>query len=122
MSGSGSFRANEVPDSGIVSGIFLPVDDKGGLALQAVKPGTILEVHTKNNIYTVVPQESGEVLIWGHPEYCPEPTTVSGLGSTYWNGIFREGYLGIGMHLNFPFNGRRVKTSGILSIQAKKRS
>lgn len=122
MSGSGSFRANEIPDSGIMSGIFLPVDDKGGLALKAVKPGTILEVHTKNNIYTIVPQESGEALIWGHPEYCPEPTTVSGLGSTYWNGIFREGYLGIGMHLSFPFNGRRVKTSGILSIQAKKRS
>ena len=50
MSGSGSFHANEIPDSGKVSGIFLPVDNKGGLALDAVKPCTILEGRTKNNI------------------------------------------------------------------------
>ena len=119
MTDSGIFRPSSIPPP---SGIILVLDADGGLELDAIKPGTILEVKTKNNAYTVIPQESGETLIWGHPEYCPEPVSLRGVGSSYVTGFFREGYLGTGMRLTFPNAGKRVVTSRIVSIQAKKRN
>ena len=119
-------RPGAAPNSGInsamASGYRLPVDSDGGIELSQIRPGTILEVQTKNSTYTVIPQESGDMMIWGHPEYCPEPTLVSGLGSAYITGLFREGYLGPGMRLNFPSDGRRISTSRIIGIQAKKKN
>lgn len=106
----------------MISGIYLPMDADGGIELKQVKPGTVLEVQTKNNTYTVIPQASGEMMIWGHPEYCPEPTLITGLGSTYVTGLFRESYLAPGMRLSFPSAGRRVNTSRIVSIHPKKKN
>lgn len=124
MANSGIFNSNPSHNSNgaIVSGIHLPVDSDGGIELRQLKPGTILEVQTKNTTYTVIPQASGESMIWGHPEYCPEPVLIAGVGSTYVTGLFREGYISPGMRLSFPFGGRRVTTSRILEIKAKKRN
>ena len=119
---SGIHSSNNSSPSGIVSGIYLPMDADGGIELKQLKPGTVLEVQTKNNTYTVIPQASGEMLIWGHPEYCPEPTPTTGLGATYLTGLFRDGYLAPGMRLSVPSGGRRVSTSRIISIQAKKKN
>jgi hypothetical protein len=122
MANSGIYNSGSIRNSAIVSGIHLPVDADGGIELRALKPGTILEVATKNNTYTLIPQASGEVMIWGHPQYCPEPTLIKGLGGAYTTGLFREGYLSPGMRLNFPNEGRRISTSRILSISPKNRN
>lgn len=122
MANSGIYNPNEVANSAIISGFHLPVDADGGVDLRKLPPGTILEVQTKNNTYTVIPQASGEMMIWGHPEYCPEPTLIAGLGSAYVTGLFRDGYLGPGMRLSFPHEGRRVNTSRIVDIHAKRRN
>lgn len=97
----------------------VPVDAEGGIDLSHVEPGTVLEVQTGNTTYTVIPQPSGEVLIWGHPDFCPEPTLVAGLGSTDDADRFREGYLGPGLRLSFPSGGRRIGTSRIVAVQPK---
>ncbi|MBI2688953.1 MAG: hypothetical protein HYX27_21840 [Acidobacteria bacterium] len=89
--------------------------------MRQVRPGTVIEVQTRNNTYTVIPQESGETLVWGHPEYCPEPTLIQGLGSAYVTGMIREGYVGPGLRLSFPHMGRRVSTSTILDVRVAKR-
>lgn len=122
MANSGIFGPSAVPNSAIISGFHLPIDADGGIDLSQIKAGTILEVQTKNNTYTVIPQASGEMLIWGHPEYCPEPTLITGLGSAYVTGLFREGYLGPGMRLSFPSGGRRVSTSRIVEIKLKQKN
>ena len=122
MADSGICNANTRPDSAIISGFHLLVDSDGGIDLRQIKPGTVLEVQTKNNTYTVIPQESGEMLLWGHPEYCPEPTLITGLGSAYVTGLFRENYLGPGMRLSFPSAGRRVNTSRIVAIRPKRKN
>lgn len=122
MANSGIFGPNAVPNSTMISGFHLPVDADGGIDLLQIKAGTILEVQTKNNTYTVIPQASGEMLLWGHPEYCPEPTLITGLGSAYVTGLFREGYLGTGMRLSFPSGGRRVSTSRIVEIKLKQKN
>ena len=119
MANSGILGPSAVPNSAIISGIHLPVDADGGIDLRQIKAGTILEVQTKNNAYTVIPQASGEVLIWGHPEYCPEPILTPSLGSAYLTGVLRLGYLGLGMRLTFPTEGRRVITSRIVALRAK---
>ena len=122
MANSGVYNSNSSTPSAIISGIHLPTDADGGIELAQLKPGTMLEVRTKNNSYTVIPQASGEMLIWGHPDYCPEPTLITGLGSAYVTGLFREGYVAPGMRLSFPSGGRRVNTSRIVSIQPKKKN
>jgi hypothetical protein len=122
MANSGIYDSGSVRNSAIVSGTQLPVDADGGIDLRQLQPGMILEVATKNNTYTLIPQASGEVLLWGHPDYCPEPTLIRGLGGAYTTGLFREAYLSPGMRLNFPSEGRRINTSRILSISPKKRN
>ena len=113
MANSGIYNSNLRPDSAVISGFQLPVDAEGGIDLRQVKPGTVIEVETRNNTYTLIPQASGETMIWGHPEYCPEPTLIAGVGGAYVNGLFREGYLSPEMRLSFPSYGRRVSTSRI---------
>ncbi|MFN0104452.1 MAG: hypothetical protein ACKV2U_20490 [Bryobacteraceae bacterium] len=109
-------------DSGILNSNQTPgIDVEGGIELGQIRPGIILEVHTRNSTYTVIPQASGQ-LVWGHPEYCPQPTLVTGLGATYENGHFREGYLAPGTRLSFPIDGRRVSTSRIVAIREKKKN
>jgi hypothetical protein len=120
-SDSGMFRQKS-PASNASSAIILLLDANGGVTLDSLPHGTILEVATRNHTYTLIPQESGETLIWGHPRYCPEPVLLAGVGASYLNGVFREGYIGNGMRLNFPHEGKRVHTSRIISINAKRRS
>ena len=122
MANSGIYDSNSALHAVVISGYHLPLDSDGGVDLGQIKPGTILEVQTKNNAYTVIPQPSGEMLIWGHPEYCPEPTLITGLGSAYVTGVIREGYLGPGMRLTFPSEGRRVSTSRIVGLRAKQKN
>lgn len=122
MANSGIHNSNLRPDNAVVSGFNLPIDAEGGIDLRQVKPGTVIEVETRNNTYTLIPQASGETTIWGHPEYCPEPALIAGLGGAYSNGLFREGYLSPGMRLSFPIEGRRVSTSSIIAIRPKQRN
>jgi len=122
MANSGIYNSNLRPDSAVISGFQLPVDAEGGIDLRQVKPGTVIEVETRNNTYTLIPQASGETMIWGHPEYCPEPTLIAGVGGAYVNGLFREGYLSPEMRLSFPSDGRRVSTSRIVAIRPKQRN
>jgi hypothetical protein len=122
MGNSSLHNSSGRPDSGIISGFHLLIDAEGGVNLRQIRPGSVLEIQTRNTTYTVVPQASGEMLIWGHPEYCPQPTLLSGLGGVYDTGMFREGYLAPGMRLSFPIAGQRVNTSRVVAIHAKQRN
>lgn len=119
MADSGFYNSNVTLPNVTDSGLHLPFDAEGGIELSQIRPGTILEVQTRNNAYTVIPQESGEMLIWGHPQYCPDPILTTGLGSAYVTGVVRQGYVGPGMRLTFPTEGRRVLTSRIVSLRGK---
>ena len=118
MNDSGIMRRPENLDSGMFLRTFA-LDPDGGVDLSTVRTGSVLEVQTKNTAYTVIPQGCGEVLIWGHPQYCPEPVKVAGLGSAYLTGVFRKGYLGVGMRLSFRIGDHNITTSRIIKIEAK---
>lgn len=100
----------------------LPVDTSGGIELAMVPMGTILEVETRNTTYTVIPQPQNQTIIWGHPEYCPDPILISGLGSACTTGHFREGYLCPNWRLSFPRGENRVATSPIVAVRVKRQN
>ena len=49
---------------------------EGGVYLDNLPDGEVLEVETQNRGYTIVVRRGGKDLIWGHPQYCPEPVAV----------------------------------------------
>ena len=92
---------------------------EGGVDLYDVPPGTVLEVQTKNHIYTIVHKARGQVLISGHPEFCPSPVEVRIHGSTWGGSMIMNHYLGRGMHLEFAHPVHQVViTSRIVDIHA----
>ena len=58
---------------------------EGGVHLDDISDGTVLEIETQHHSYRIVNRSGGEALISGHPNYCPEPVPVRIAGST-WGG------------------------------------
>ena len=91
---------------------------EGGVDLYDVPPCTVLEVQTKNHLYTIVHKAWAEALISGHPEFCPDPVEVQIHGSTWGGSMIRNHYVGRGMHLEFGHPVHQVIiTSRILDIR-----
>src|SRR5581483_4619472 len=93
-------------------------DIEGGVHLRDLPPGAVLEVQTCQRRYTIVNQGDGDVLISGHPEYCPDPVLVKIHGSTWGGSMLREQFIGRGMHLEFRHpNFLPITTSRILDVR-----
>ncbi len=58
---------------------------EGGVYLDELCEGAVLEVETQHHGYTIVIRGRGRDLISGHPKYCPDPIPVRIEGST-WGG------------------------------------
>ena len=74
---------------------------EGGVYLNNGAGNTTLEVETQNRRYTLWVRENGDVLIWGHPVYCPSPTKVRIAGSNWGGSMLKAGFIGRGMHMEF---------------------
>ena len=74
---------------------------EGGVYLNHIATNTQIEVETQNRRYTLWVRENGEVLIWGHPVYCPAPTRVRISGSNWGGSMLKAGFIGRGMHMEF---------------------
>jgi hypothetical protein len=93
-----------------------------GVFLKELARGEIIEVETKHHSYRVENCGKGQILISGHPEYCPHPVLVDVYGSTWGGTMLKPGFIGRDMHLEFchPRYGV-VQTSRIREIrQARK--
>jgi hypothetical protein len=91
---------------------------EGGVDLTQVPAETVLEVRTKNTVYTIVTKGSNLAMISGHPEYCPQPVLAHIKGSTWGGAMLKEHYIGRGMRLEFQLDDSRpVLTSRILEIE-----
>ena len=73
----------------------------GGVYLNRITGNTTLEIETQNRRYTLWVRENGDVLIWGHPVYCPAPTQVRIAGSNWGGSMLKAGFIGRGMHMEF---------------------
>lgn len=91
---------------------------EGGVFLTDLPPRTVLKILTRNRCYTAVTLGSGQALISGHPEYCPQPVQVAISGSTWGGSMLKVDYLGRGMHMEFRHPAFRtpIITSAIEEI------
>jgi hypothetical protein len=92
---------------------------EGGVFLNDLPPTTVLEIETQNHCYVVVLLSGNNVLISGHPQYCPEPVQVAIAGSTWGGSMLKRHFVGRGMHLEFchPEYRTPVTTSTIKEIR-----
>lgn len=92
---------------------------EGGVYLQDIPIEGKLEIQTENRSYTVIKLGEDEVLISGHPEFCPEPVSARVHGSTWGGSMLKTDFLGRGMHLEFQHPGYKgaIITSRIVEIR-----
>ena len=92
---------------------------EGGVCLDDLSEGARLEVETQNRWYTILIRGRGKELIWGHPQYCPDPVPVRIAGSTWGGSMLKLRFIGRGMRLEFwhPVF-RTIITSRIVDIRA----
>lgn len=105
------------PDSGELRRIVARERVEGGVDLRPLPKGSVVEARTKNSTYTIQLGESGTILLSGHAEHCPEPTSVLSVGSVLLTGSVCDGYLAPGMRMEFRVGTRRVFTSRLTSVQ-----
>jgi len=92
---------------------------EGGVYLDQLSEGAVLEVETQNHWYTIVNRGSGQALISGHPQYCPDLVPVRIEGSTWGGSMLKMRFIGRGMHLEFRHpTYRTIRTSRIVEIRA----
>lgn len=93
-------------------------DTDEGVYLEELSPGEHLEIQTRSRCYHLFNQGEGEVLISGHPEYCPEPVQVRVHGSTWGGSMLKQGFIGQGMYLEFSHpQHSTITTSRIVDIR-----
>jgi hypothetical protein len=92
---------------------------EGGVCLDELPEGAVLEVETQHHGYTIVIGGRGRELISGHPQYCPDPVPVRIKGSTWGGSMLKARFIGRGMCLEFRHPVfRTIITSRIVDIRA----
>jgi len=104
-----------------INGNIIRSEIEGGVYLRDLPEESTLEVATQNRQYTLVLRSYGHALIWGHPEFCPEPVEVRIHGSNWCGSMLKAAYLGRGMHLEYRHPKYRgpIVTSPIVDIRLK---
>jgi len=95
-----------------------PLDE---LALDELPSGAVIEAETGHHTYRIENLGQGEVLISGHPVYCPEPVQVEFYGSIDRTGAIKMWSIGPGMKMEFqhPQFGP-VQTSRVRAVREVK--
>jgi len=96
---------------------------EGGVSLDELPVGAVLDVQTANTLYRIENRGDGEVLISGHPEICPTPVLVSFYGSTWGTPMLKVRFIGRDMRMEF-FHPERgiVRTSRVRDIHERNAS
>jgi len=89
---------------------------EGGVDLDTLTVGTVLDVRTAYHLYRMEYRGDGEVLISGHPELCPEPVRAHVHGSTWGTPMIWRRYIGRGMHMEIGYSGCVALTSRVREI------
>jgi len=93
---------------------------EGGVYLDDLSEGDVLEVKTQNHEYIIVVGGRDRDLICGHPLYCPNPVSVRIEGSTWGGTMLKVRFVGRGMHLEFRHpTYQTIVTSSIVEIRAR---
>ena len=96
----------------------LDLEEEQGVALDDRPVGACLEIETRHPTYLLEKRGDGKAIIYGHPQYCPDPVLVTIYGSTWGGPMLKMHFLGKGMRMEFkhPALGP-VRTSAIVDIR-----
>ncbi len=93
---------------------------EGGVLLDNLPAGEVLEVETQNHWYVIINCGDGTAFISGHPAFCPQPTRVRIQGSTWGGSMLKMRFIGRGMRLEFCHPVfRTIVTSRIMEIRPR---
>jgi hypothetical protein len=97
---------------------ILMASSHGGLDLDELPVGAMLEAKTAHHTYLIENCGNGEIRISGHPLYCPEPVLVEYLGAIDGTPLFKMGSITPGMRMGFrhPSLGI-IRTSSVQGLQ-----
>ena len=110
--------------SDVVNANLVGSEIEGGVHLCDLRPGTVLEIRTRNRAYTILYQGSDRgsdrAMISGHPVFCPRPVPVTIHGSTWGGSMLKARFIGRGMRLEFghPLY-TPIRTSTILDVRSR---
>jgi hypothetical protein len=121
------------PDAALTPNLFIPHPNlsdsinrliieseiEGGVHLNKLLPGEVLEIETKDWVCRLEYQGEHQAVVSGHPVFCPEPVEVAVCGSTWGGSLLKHAFIGRGMHLEFihPVH-HRILTSRIIEIRS----
>jgi hypothetical protein len=89
--------------------------------IDEIPVGAVLEIETGHTKYLLENRGEGQVLISGHPEYCPEPVLVDFLGSVGGSAMLTMGRIEPGLKMAFEHPGFGVvRTSRVRSVREVK--
>lgn len=101
---------------------------QGGANLNELEVGRSLKVTIENSIYIVERRDDG-LYISGHPKFCPEPTKVDKINSTWGGNMAKTDYIGRDMFMEFsvpifpvPEGGKKNKRILTSEVQEVKES
>ena len=104
------------PYRGLLEEITNELDAPQGVAVEALEPGTVLELKTRNTRYQMVMVDtSGHALIKGGT-FFPQPTPVHIEGASG-GGSLKLGWIGIGLSLALSVGSRLITTSPVQSVE-----
>jgi hypothetical protein len=88
-----------------------------GIELDDLPLGAVLEIETSHNKYLLENRGEGQVVLSGHPEFCPEPVLVRFHGSVGGAALVKAGRIEPGLKMAFehPKFGT-LRTSGVRSV------
>ncbi len=106
-------------DDGINSAICQS-EINGGVHLNQLLIGSVLEVQTCNHLYRIEYEGDNEITISGHPTYCPDPIRVHLAGSTWGTPLIKTRFIGHDMLMEFihPEFGV-IRTSPVREIRER---
>jgi len=103
------------------AGDFLDANHTGGIDLDTLPVGAVLEIETSHTTYVLENRGEGKVVLSGHPEFCPEPVLVRFHGSVGGPALIRPGHIETGMQMAFqhPKFGT-LRTSRVKAVHEMK--
>jgi hypothetical protein len=106
-----------VPRRCTLDGFADEVSQTAGVDLTALDPITTLLVRTENSLYRITIREPHRraILVQGG-SFFPETTSACLNGSSFGGSCLKMAWVGIGLHMEFYYDGKWIITSRVQSI------
>ena len=107
-----------VPRRRTLEGFTDAVSQSDGVALGDLDPITALRVQTENTLYEItVARPSCAMLLVRGGRFFPKATEVRFGGSSYGGSCLKLEWFGVGLHMEFHYDGSWIVTSPIRSLE-----